>query len=114
MKQRPLPSSPEVRLSAPIIVIEKRALIRETLTHRLSKELGCAVVSFPDIGSWRKTSSSPGVQFILVSAWENDHEAIHALGVSESPATVILVSDTTDLDDLVHSLKHAASAGPLN
>jgi len=107
-------TSPEGRLSAPIIVIEKRALIRETLARRLSEELGCAVVSFPDIDSWRKASSSPGAQFILVSAWENDHEAICALGVSESRATVIVLSDTTDLDDVVRSLKHAASVRPVN
>jgi DNA-binding NarL/FixJ family response regulator len=114
MKQRPLPPSPEGRLSAPIIVIEKRVLMREALARRLSEELGCAVVSFPDIDSWRKASSSPGAQFILVSAWEKDHEAIHALRVSESHATVILLSDTTDLNEVVHTLKHAASASPIN
>ena len=114
MEQRPLPTSPEGGLSAAIIVIEKRALIRETLARRLSEELSCAIVSFPDIDSWRKASSSPGAQFILVSAWENDQEAIHALGVSESRATVILLSDTTDFDDVVRSLRHAASAGPVN
>ena len=113
MEQRPLPISPEVRLSEPIIVIEKRALIRETLARRLGKEFGCAVVSFSDIDSWRKASSSSGAQFILVSAAENDHDAIHALGVSESRPTVILLSETIDIDDVVRSLKHAASAGPL-
>jgi len=114
MEYHPLPSFPEGRLSAPIIVIEKRALIRETLTRRLSDELGCLVVSFPEIDSWRKASLSPGVQFILVSAWENDNEAIHALRVSESRATVIVLSDITDLDEVVRSLKHVASAGPIN
>jgi DNA-binding NtrC family response regulator len=115
MKQRPLAPSAEGRPSAPIIVIEKRVLIREALARRLSEELGCAVVSFPDIDSWRKASSSPGAQFILVSAWENDHAAIHGLRVSESRATIILLSDTTDLYEVVHTLKHAAaSASPID
>jgi DNA-binding NarL/FixJ family response regulator len=108
MNQRPLPPSPEGRLSAPIIVIEKRVLVRESLVHRLREELGGAVVSFPDIESWRKASPRPSALFILVSAGENDHEAIHALRVSESRATVILLSDTTDLDEVVHTLKHPA------
>ena len=111
MEQRTLAASPEAAHSAPIIVIEKRALIRETLARRLSEELGGPVASFPDIDIWRKASSRPNAQFILISEWANDHEGIHALGVSEIGATVILLSDTTDLDDVVRSLKRAASTG---
>jgi len=106
--------APFIHHSAPIIVIEKRVLIREALARRLSEELGCPVFSFPDIDSWQKTSSGSGAQFILVSARESDHEALHALGASEIGANVMVLPDTTHLDDIVRSLKRGAFAGPTN
>jgi DNA-binding NarL/FixJ family response regulator len=114
MKQRTLLPSPEGNLSAPIIVIEKRALIRESLALCLRKEFGCPVFSFPDIDSWQKASSGPGAQLILVSARESDHEALHALGASEIGANVMVLPDTTHLDDIVRSLELGAFAGPTN
>ena len=114
MNQHSLRPSPEGSHSAPIIVIEKRALIRESLARRLSEELGCPVVSFPDIDSWQKASSGSGAQFILVSARESDHEALHALGASEIGANVMILPDTTHLDDIVRSLKRGAFVGPAN
>jgi DNA-binding NtrC family response regulator len=114
MKQRALPPWPEGNHSAPIIVIEKRALIRESLARRLGEEFGCPVVSFPDIDSWQKASSGSGAQFILVSARESDHEALHALGASEIGANVMVLPDTTHLDDIVRSLKRGAFAGLTN
>jgi len=114
MNQRSLLPSPEGSRSAPIIVIEKRALIRESLARRLSNELGCPVVSFPDIDSWRKASPGSGAQFILVSARESDHEALHALAASEIGANVMILSDTTDFDDIVLSLKSGTLTGPAN
>ncbi len=114
MKQRALWPSPKGNHSAPIIVIEKRALIRKSLALCLGKEFGCPVVSFPDIDSWQKASSGSGTQFILVSARESDHEALHALGASEAGANVMVLSDTTDLDDIVRSLRRGAFMGPTN
>ena len=109
MKQRSLQPSSEGGNSAPIIVIEKRALIRESLARRLGEEFGCPVVSFPDIDSWQKASSGSGAQFILVSARENEHEALHALGASEIGANVMVLSNTTHVDDIVR----ASNAEPL-
>ena len=114
MKQRALLPSPEGNHSAPIIVIEKHALIRESLALCLNKEFGCPVFSFPDIDSWQRASSGFGAQFILVSARESDQEALHALGASEIGANVMVLPDSTHLDDIVRGLKHAAFAGPAN
>jgi hypothetical protein len=114
MKQRALLPSPEGNHSAPIIVIEKRALIRESLSLCLRKEFGCPVFAFPDIDSWRKALSGSAAQFILVNARESDQDALHALGASEMGANVMVLPDTTHLDDIVRSLKHAAFAGPAN
>jgi DNA-binding NtrC family response regulator len=114
MKQRALLPSPEGNHSAPIIVIEKRALIRESLALCLSKEFGCPVFSFPDIDSWQKASSGSGAQFILVSARESDHKALHALGASEIGANVMVLPDATHFDDIVRSLKRGAFAEPTN
>jgi len=72
------------------------------------------VVSFPDIDSWQKDSSGPEAQFILVSAPENNHEPLHALCASEIGVTLILLSDTTELDDIVRSLKARGFAGATN
>ena len=110
MKQRATPSSPEGNHTASIVVIEKRALIRASLTLCLRKEFRCPVFSFPDIESWRKSGS--GAQFILVSA--RDHEAVRALGPSEIGAKVIVLPETTHLVDIVHSLGHGAFQGVTN
>jgi len=112
MKQRALLPSPEGNHSAPIIVIEKRALIRESLALCLNKEFGCPVFSFPDIDSWQKALSGSGAQFILVSAQESDHEALHALCTTEIGANVMVLPDTIHLDDIVRGLKRGAFAGP--
>jgi hypothetical protein len=114
MKLRALLHSPEGNHSAPIIVIEKRALIRESLALCLRKEFNCPVFSFPDVDSWRKASSCSGAHFILVSARESDHEALHALGASKIGANVMVLPDTTRLDDIVRGLKGGAFAGPAN
>ena len=114
MNQRSLQPSSEGGNSAPIIVIEKRALIRESLARRLGEEFGCPVVSFPDIASWQKDSSGSGAQFILVNARENEHEALHALGASEIGANIMVLSDSTHVDDIVRSLKRGAFMGPGN
>lgn len=114
MNQRSLQPSSEGGNSAPIIVIEKRALIRESLARRLGEEFGCPVVSFPDIASWQKDSSGSGTQFILVNARENEHEALHALGASEIGANIMVLSDSTHVDDIVRSLKRGAFMGPGN
>jgi hypothetical protein len=114
MKQRAVLPSPEGDHSGPIIVIERRDLIRESLALCLSKEFGCPVFSFPDIDSWQKASSGSGAQFILVSARESDHEALHALGASEIGANVMVLPDTTHLDDIVRSLKGGAFVGSAN
>jgi hypothetical protein len=114
MKQRALLPSPEGNHSAPIIVIEKRALIRESLALCLRKEFSCPVFSFPDVDSWLKASSGSGAQLILVSARESDHEALHALGASEIGANVMVLPDATHFDDIVGSLKRGAFAGPAN
>ena len=112
MKQRALAPSPEGNHSAPIIVIEKRALIREYLALCLRKEFSCPVFSFSDVDSWQKASSGSGAQFVLVSARESDHEALHALGALEIGANVMVLPDTIHLDDIVRGLKHGAFAGP--
>ena len=114
MKLRSLLPSPIGDHTAPIIVIEKRALVRESLALCLHKEFGCPVFSFPDIDSWRKASSGSGAQFILISARESDHEALNALAASETGADVMVLSDTPHFDDIVRSLKRKAFAGPAN
>jgi hypothetical protein len=110
MKQPAILPSPEGNHSPPIIVIEKRALIRESLALCLTKEFGCPVFSFPNVDSWRKASRGSASQSILVSARESDHEALH----SEIGANVIVLPDTTVLDDIVRGLKRRAFAEPIN
>ena len=114
MKQPALLPSSDGDHSAPIILIVKPALIRESLALCLSKEFGCPVFSFPDIDSWQKASAGSGAQFILVSARESDHEALHALGASEIGANVMVLPDTTHLHDIVRSLKREVFAEPGN
>lgn len=114
MKQPASPPSPKGDGSAPIIVIEKRALFGESLAICLGKELGCPVFSFPDIDSWRKASPCSGARFILASARESDHEALHALGASAIGAKLMVLPGAADLDDIVRGLKREVFPGPAN
>lgn len=114
MNQRSSWPSSEGGHSTPIIVIEKRALIRESLARRLREELGCPVDSFPDVDSWRKDSSSADARFILVAEREYERNAPQALGGAETGATLIVLSDSTDFDDILRGLKGGVSTGPSN
>ena len=59
-------AEPSVDVNSSIIVIEKRALVRECLTRCLVSALGPLVVSFPSVKRWTEaTGDTPGGVVVL-------------------------------------------------
>jgi DNA-binding NarL/FixJ family response regulator len=101
-------------ISGTIVVIEKRALIRECLARCISVDFGCPVVTFPDIESWQEASSQIHASLIIVStvgapdASRKRQETTRLVGLLESHAPVVVLSDAEDIDQIADSLKWGA------
>jgi DNA-binding NarL/FixJ family response regulator len=99
---------------ATIAIIERRALIRECLARSISDELGCSVVSFPDVESWQKVSSDFRISLIVVSIIgssttlkdEPIDEVIRQLSQSENNTPIVVLSDTDDINHVTDNLRH--------
>ena len=99
---------------AVIVIIERRALIRECLARCIGDEFGCDVAAFPDVESWQKISSDLGASLIVVSivggsnTLEDGHndDVIRQVSLSETGAPIIVLSDAEDIDYVTDSLRH--------
>ena len=99
---------------AVIVIIERRALIRECLARCIGDEFGCDVAAFPDVESWQKISSDLGASLIVVSivggsnTLEDGHsdDVIRQVSLSETSAPIIVLSDAEDIDYVTDSLRH--------
>jgi len=99
---------------AVIVLIERRALIRECLARCIGDEFGCDVAAFPDVESWQKISSDLGASLIVVSivggsnTLEDGHsdDVIRQVSLSETSAPIIVLSDAEDIDYVTDSLRH--------
>ena len=99
---------------AVIVLIERRALIRECLARCIGDEFGCDVAAFPDVESWQKISSDLGASLIVVSivggsnTLEDGHsdDVIRQVSLSETGAPIIVLSDAEDIDYVTDSLRH--------
>ena len=99
---------------AVIVLIERRALIRECLARCISDEFKCHVASFPDVESWQEISSDLRASLIVVSVvggsntLEDGHsdDVIRQVSLSETSAPIIVLSDAEDIDYVTDSLRH--------
>jgi len=99
---------------AVIVIIERRALIRECLARCIGDEFGCDVAAFPDVESWQKISSDLGASLIVVSIIGGSNtledgdsdDVIRQVSLSETGAPIIVLSDAEDIDYVTDSLRH--------
>ena len=103
---------------AVIVLIERRALIRECLARCISDEFKCHVASFPDVESWQEISSDLRASLIVVSVvggsntLEDGHsdDVIRQVSLSETSAPIIVLSDAEDIDYVTDSLRDGCVA----
>ena len=98
---------------ASVVVIEKRALVRECLTRCLKQLSGHNVISFPSVDSWLEVSDSIPVSLIVLCTANkpkdpDTHREISLLAQSSSRLPTILLSDVEDPDQIVDALDKGA------
>ena len=97
-----------------VVVIEKRALLRECLTLAIRSLIGQTVLSYPSVEKWLEDSSDRPVSLVLVCAGSGsrDVEEIRQLLLLMSPSVChvpsILLSDIEDADQIVDALHRGA------
>jgi len=96
-----------------IIVIEKRALVRECLTRCLKVASGHTVISFPSVDSWLEVCDDISASLIVLSivGKPNDpetHREISRLSHEANHLPMILLSDVEDPDQIVDALDRGA------
>jgi DNA-binding NarL/FixJ family response regulator len=109
-----LPSTrPDVGADDPngtVVVIEKRALVRECLTRCLSLVSGHNVRSFPTVESWLQSSEGGPVSLLVLctpnklKSPETNHE-ISVLCQSSPGIPTVLLSDVEDSDQILDALE---------
>jgi DNA-binding NarL/FixJ family response regulator len=103
-------SAPE---AATIVVIEKRALVRECLTRCLKAASGHTVVSFPNVDSWLEVCDDISASLILlcIGGKPNDpetHREISRLSQQGNQLPTVLLSDVEDPDQIVDAISRGA------
>ena len=103
----------EVPEAATIVVIEKRALVRECLTRCLMAASGHAVVSFPNVDSWLEVCEDISASLILLSIVSKPNELetqreIARLSQQGNQPPTILLSDIEDPDQIVDAIGRGA------
>jgi DNA-binding NarL/FixJ family response regulator len=99
--------------AAIIVVIEKRALVRECLTRCLNAAPGHKVVSFPNVDSWLEVCDEISASLILLCIVNkpNDPETqreISRLFRQGNPLPTVLLSDVEDPDQIVDAIDRGA------
>jgi DNA-binding NarL/FixJ family response regulator len=104
----------ELEILSNIIVIEKRALVRECLTACLKTALGPGVLAFPNIESWVEVinQTSPCLVVLSTGGQDSDSDSVrHSTGLLSRVAAqlpIILLADAEEPDEIVNALQHGA------
>jgi DNA-binding NarL/FixJ family response regulator len=98
-----------------IVVIEKRALIRECLTRCLKIVSGHAVVSFPNIESWIEVRDDIPASLILLCIGgkpnaPETHQEISRLSPRGNPLPMILLSDEENTEQIAEAIGRGVRA----
>jgi DNA-binding NarL/FixJ family response regulator len=122
--QNPANSETDTGEHVTIVVIERRALVRECLTRSLKTESGYTVVSFATVDGWLDVCAHTSAALIVlcIAGKPNDpetHRQISRLSQQGNPPQTILVSDTEDPDQIVDAIGRGArgyipTSEPLN
>jgi DNA-binding NarL/FixJ family response regulator len=91
-----------------LILIEKRSLIRECLARCISAEFGCSIESFSDVEDWREARPRAPASLFLISGDGHDPGSICKFVRSECDAPIVILSDASDVDDVMNILRCGA------
>lgn len=96
-----------------IVLIEKRTLIRDSLTESLTQQCATRVISYPTIERWAEAGLDEPVSLIILSISRklsdvSSEEDISALSQLTNGVPVAVLSDAEDLDEIVEALDHGA------
>ena len=97
--------------SRTIVVIERRALLRECLTQCFEAALGAAVISFPSVENWVEVMDPSSACVIVLSVGgrssdaESTQREINLLGRVANQRPIILLSDTEEPSQVVEALQ---------
>src|SRR5438094_7600049 len=101
-------------ITANVIVIEERALLRECLTDCLKAVLGYGVLSFATVENWLKVSSKTSACLVVLSAGarpknaESVQREIELLRRAPAPLPMIFLSDTEEPKQILDTLEQGA------
>jgi DNA-binding NarL/FixJ family response regulator len=90
-----------------VVLIDKRALVRECLAHAIRLATGQDVVSFPSVESWLKVEDNDPVSFVLICTGssprdvQRGQEALTLLSQSSRGIPGIVLSDSEDDPDRI-------------
>jgi DNA-binding NarL/FixJ family response regulator len=104
----------ELEALSNIIVIEKRALVRECLTACLKTALGPGILAFPNVDSWIevKEQTSPCLVVLSTGGQDSDSACVHRdtslLSRVAAQLPIILLADAEEPDEIVEALQHGA------
>jgi DNA-binding NarL/FixJ family response regulator len=106
-------SSLEESENLQIVVIERRALMRECLTRSLRASSGYAVLSFPSVESWLEVSDTVQASLVVLCTGTRIKDAeirreVSLLSNQKNPLPIILLSDVEDPDQIVEALDQGA------
>lgn len=96
-----------------VVVIEKRALVRECLARCLKAVSGHAVISFRDVDSWIEVRDKISASLIMlcIVGRPNDpetHREILRLSQQSNPLPTILLADAEDPDQIADAIGRGA------
>lgn len=106
-------SAETTRAKGAIVIIEKRALIRDCLGRCLGNGLGCPVLTFCDMAAWERLAPRTRAAVIIMSGQmehrrDEECDTIRQLGQGERVVPVVVMSDADDKDRVANTLKCGA------
>src|SRR5436190_2240625 len=103
--------SPGGSTAATIVVIERRALLRDCLTKSFEAALGTAVISFPSVENWVEVMDPSSACVIVLSLGgrsantESTQREISLLNRVANQRPIILLADTEEPSQIVEALQ---------
>jgi DNA-binding NarL/FixJ family response regulator len=104
----------ELEALSNIIVIERRALLRECLTACLKSALGPNILAFPSVDSWVEVRERTSPCMVVLSTGGRDCESdsvqrdIGVLGKVAGQLPIILLADAEEPNEIVDALENGA------
>lgn len=98
---------------SPLVLVERRTLIRDCLSRCISADFGAPVISFPTVERLHEASVGLKPALIIISEWEGVESridgAIDLLGRAGLKAPIVVLSDAEHIDNVVDTLRSGAS-----